>query len=228
MVALRDILVDPVAGIALRLADVVCTALDVDHRHPSFRKFKMIRPVERAELGSRFGAHGASLHRRKFPHAIVHARMTEADDFHILGTSPCVYAIDIDVGQRSIQRVERMAHVVLRAQQSLLFASRGDKHDGALRWCRQGLVRLGQLEQGRHPRRIVQCAVEYLLSPRARQFVVDAEMIPVRGVNNTLVFQVRIGTIDFRHDVVRSDFTQRVLHLECRRHPEADRFEFPR
>ena len=188
----------------------------------------MIRPVERAEFGSRFGAHGASLHRRKFLHAIVHARMTEADDFHILGASPRVYPVDIDVGQRSMQRVERMVHVVLRAQQSLLFASRGDEHDGALRRCRQGLVRLSQLKQRRHPRRIVQCAVEYLLSARARQFVVDAEMIPVRGVNNTLVFQLRIGTFDFCHDVVRSDFTQRVLHPECRCHAEADRFEFPR
>src|SRR2546426_6126105 len=43
--------------------------------------------------------------------------------------------------------------VVLRAQQSLLFASRGDEHNGALRRCRQGLVRLGQLKQHRHPRR---------------------------------------------------------------------------
>src|SRR5258708_6512461 len=108
VVALRNILVNPVAGVALRLADIVSAALDVNHRHPCFREFKMIRPIERTEFGPRFGAHGASLHRRKFLYDIVHARLTEADDFHIFGASPCVYPIDIDVGQRSMQRVERM------------------------------------------------------------------------------------------------------------------------
>src|SRR5260221_14609476 len=108
----------------------------------------MIRPIESAELGSRFGAYGASLRRRKFLDAIVHGRLTEADDFHILGASPRVYPIDIDVDQRSIQRVERMMHVVLRTQESLFLRSRGDKHNGALQRRRQGLVRLGQLEQG--------------------------------------------------------------------------------
>src|SRR6266446_10129580 len=103
----------------------------------------MIRPIESAELRSRFGAYGASLHRRKFLYAIVHARLTKADDFHILDESPRVYPIDIDVDQRSIQRVKRMVRVVLRAQQSLLLGSRGDKHDGALGRRRQGLVRLG-------------------------------------------------------------------------------------
>src|SRR5437899_2170624 len=54
VVALRNILVDPVAGVALRLADIVSAALHVDHRHPYFREFKMIRPVESAECDSRF------------------------------------------------------------------------------------------------------------------------------------------------------------------------------
>jgi len=93
---------------------------------------------------------------------------------------------------------------------------------------RQGLVRLGQFEQRRHPRRIIQCAVEDLLSPRTLQFIVDAEMIPVRRMDNILVLQLRIRPFDFRHYVVRSDFPQSVLHPERRFHPEADRFEFPR
>src|SRR5260221_14660713 len=80
VVAMRDIFVDPVAGVALRLADIVSAAPEVDHRHPYFRKFKMIRPIEKAELASRFGAHGASLRRRKFLDGIVHARLAEACD----------------------------------------------------------------------------------------------------------------------------------------------------
>src|SRR5258708_35282344 len=113
VVALRNILVVPVAGVALRLADIVSAAFQVHHRHPYFRKFKMIRPIESAELRSRFGAYGASWHRRKFLYAIFHARLTNADDFHILGESPRVYPINIDVHKRSIQRVRRMLPAVL-------------------------------------------------------------------------------------------------------------------
>ena len=100
-----------------------------------------------------------------------------------------------------------MHRVVLRAEQSLLFGRDRQEQDRPLRRRRQLRERARDLEQCRPSRRHCHRAVVDAVAVDRRA---DAEMIPVRRVDDVLVLQLRIAALELRDDVLRVDRAQRV------------------
>ena len=95
------------------------------------------------------------------------------------------------------ERVQGRLGVGPRAQQALLFRVPRREQDGAagpVALARRRLVRLGDLDQRRHPRRVVVGPVVDDRSPRAVVVVVGADDDP-------LVAQVGVGALDQPHHV---------------------------
>ena len=82
-----------------------------------------------------------------------------------------------------------MLGVILRAEKALLLARDGDEDDRALGWSWKLRERLGPFEQGGDARSVVNRAVVNLI---ARKIVVLAQMIPVSGVDDVLVLELRV------------------------------------
>ena len=72
--------------------------------------------------------------------------------------------------------------------------------DGAFGRLGKGHVRFGQLDHSRYTGSVIERTIENLV---ALHFPMSAEMIPVRGIDDPLVFQLRIAAVDFSDDVVR-------------------------
>src|SRR5207249_1981164 len=77
--------------------------------------------------------------------------------------------------------------------------------------------RLRQLKQRCRARRIVARAVKNLVAFQSR---VLSQMIPMRGIEEIFVPQLRIGAIEFGDHVLRGHLTKRVLESEAGLGPE--------
>ena len=79
---------------------------------------------------------------------------------------------------------------IIGALQALLFAGDDEKHDGAARRLRQAGEGAGQLEHAGDSARVVGGAV---VDAIAIHRLADAEVVEMRGVENVLIAQRRIG-----------------------------------
>ena len=131
-----------------------------------------------------------------------------------LRAAPEVHDVHVDVGQRRLERPQRVLGVVLRAQHRRLLGRRREEEHRPLRAAFQLRERLGHGEHRRHARAVVERAVEDLV---ALQRGVRAEAVPVRAVHHVFVPERRVVPLQPGDHVLRGDGSDRVLHREARR-----------
>src|SRR6188474_1776209 len=81
---------------------------------------------------------------------------------------------------------------------------------------------LSQLQESRHPRRIVLRAVEYLV-PFQRG--IAAEMVPMRGKNDMVILQLRVCPFEPGNDVLRGNIAEGIFETHVGSQRERNRFE---
>ena len=183
----------PEAG---RLADVIIARLDVEGRQALLGELELVRAVEAAVFGTLVCQHHAALCARGGCKRIVKVRVPQAYHLHVAGVAPEVHPIDVDIRQGIAQRMERVARVELRPQQTALLAGGSDEKYRSTRWHRQRAKRARQFQQGRHAGGIIERTVKYLLVLGPRQPGVPAKVVPMRGVQHVLVLEGGIRALD--------------------------------
>ena len=139
--------------------------------------------------------------------------------------APLVDAVDVDVRGGLRERIERIERVVLGAEQALLFGRDHQEQERALRLRLRLLQRLRDLEHGRDAGRVVERAVVDRVAVDRRA---DAQVIPVRRVDDVLVLQHRVAAFELRDDVARVDRAQLVGDRHRRLDAERHRLELAR
>ena len=137
---------------------------DVKRRYSNFGEFKIICAINAAFLRARIGNGAATLCLCPFCHDIVQRRHAETRIFYVARFSPHIHAIDVDVGQRFLQWVERMERVILGAEQARFLRGGSDKKERAL--GRRIHLRKGapQRDERRYTRCVVNRAVKNLIA----------------------------------------------------------------
>src|SRR6185503_6950063 len=151
-------------GVFLALLDAVIRGLAgeldarvrIERRHALLGELEMVRPVIETLLRLGVRAYDTTLRREHARYHVIERRVTKADDAEVMRLSPLVHAIDVDVGDRLRERIQRVARVVLRAHESLLFGGDGKKENRSSRWLRQPLEGPRNLEKPRGAARVVE------------------------------------------------------------------------
>ena len=134
------------------------------------RKYQKAVPVVGAEIVPllRFGFRNddPTLPPRVSGQRIFKCGVTESYDAYVASATPDVNAVDVDIGQGPIQRIERMRGVIFSAEQAFLFSGHGEKQNRSLR--SDFSERLGQFEQCSAAGRVVDGTVVDLIALQFR------------------------------------------------------------
>src|SRR6185369_1275275 len=90
---------------------------------------------------------------------VVERRAPHAQDGDVLRAAEGVDAVDVDLARRALQRIERILHVIARAEEAALLARRADEEDRAAGWQGKRTVRAREREEGGDARSVVDGAV---------------------------------------------------------------------
>ncbi len=129
----------------------------------------MVGAIVGAFLRERLGHDRPPLGLGERPQPVVERRLAETDHRDVAGAPPDVHPIDVDVGGEAPGRHRRVPSQVLRAEQPLLLGPDRGEEDGAPWALRERSERLGDGEDRRQPRGVVEGAV------------VDRRGIPLRA-----------------------------------------------
>ena len=105
-----------------------------------------------------------------------------------LGRSPEVDHVEVDVGQRAFQRIERMRGVVLGAEQPFLLGGHGQEQDRSLGGRLDLGKRVGDFEDRGDARGVVRGPIVDLITLEGR---VAPQVVPVGGIDHRLVLERR-------------------------------------
>ena len=152
-----------------RPADHVHALVEIEDRHAVARELELVGPVEMTEFGIRLGADDSLLGRRVTRCQVFQCRLADADDRDIAGPAVDVRAVDVQVGERGRERVQRVPGIVAGAEQALLFSRRDQEHDAALGLRGRGREGAGDGKQRSHARSVVERAVIDLVVLRSGQ-----------------------------------------------------------
>jgi hypothetical protein len=191
-------------AVALGLADDVLTGMGVEGGHALFRELEVVGAVEKSLLGFGVGCEHAVLAGKDGGGDVLQGGAAVADDLDVAGRTEDLDAVDVEVGERVAQRVERLLRVVAGAEQAFLFGGQGEEEQAALRPLGrgQGGEGLRQFDERRGAGGVVVGAVENLVAGQPR---VAAEVVPVRGVDDVFMRAGRIGAGKAGDDVARGD-----------------------
>ena len=105
----------------------------VERGHALLREVEVVGAVVEALFRLGIGPERAALLGGCVAQVVVEIGRAEADDRDVLRAPPLVDAVDVDVGERLRERVERVTRVVLRAEQALLLGGHREEEDRSLR-----------------------------------------------------------------------------------------------
>src|SRR4029079_14136483 len=95
------------------------------------------------------------------------------------------------------ERHDRVIDVIIRTEQSFLFATEGHEHDCSARPCISGTEQASQLQHAGDTRSVVVSAVLYLaFARREAAFAAESEMIVVLANNDYFLLKRRIRAIE--------------------------------
>ena len=195
-----------------RTVDEVGPGIEIHCRHADLCETELVRPIEVALVGELIGLHDAALLFRDHVHELVDGRFAEADERNVVGVSPDVAAIVVDVGRNFAGRKGRIVGVILRAQQALLFGADERDQDRAARRLGQRDERTGDGHHLRDARRIVECAIVDAVAIFIR--CADADVVVVRRVDDDLVRELRVAARNQAENIGRTRSFDLDIHRE--------------
>src|SRR5262245_64361286 len=98
--------------------------------HAGFGEFEMIRAIKHAAGGEKIGFDDASLRRSDLIDHLVKRGKAGGEVNNVLRATERKEAVQVDIGERPAEKVERLESVMLGAQQSYLFRRYGEEQDG--------------------------------------------------------------------------------------------------
>src|SRR5690606_29434933 len=120
---------------ACRLADEIDTGLCIHGGHADLRKAELIGSIERAAIRERIAGDHPALHACDVLDDGIKRGLAFPDEDDVLGATPDIRAVEVDVGGNLAGRHSRIGGKVLRAEQALLLRCDEEQHDRAPRRC---------------------------------------------------------------------------------------------
>ena len=166
------------------LLPILDAEFDVERRHAHLGEVEMIGAEEKAVLGRGFGHDDAILSTRRAQKVVLEFRGAVTHHRDVLGRPAPSDGIHVEGRHRAIERIHRVGDVVRRAEQTTLLEGDREEHDGSLGPLAHLAVGLGNGQQTRRARRVVESAVENGVTGAPES---TAKVIPVRHVEHVLV-----------------------------------------
>ena len=144
------------AGGAAAIDHVGCAgeAHHQQHGHAALGHGEMIGAVEEAAFGQAFLGDDATLLGRKLGEIVLQHILALADQDHVLGLAGGLEHVDGEVGDRLVERVDRVLGIKFRPQQAAFLRRPGGEDDRTVRGG-AGFEGSGYLEQAGHAERII-------------------------------------------------------------------------
>ena len=98
---------------------------DVKRGQPDFREFEIVSAINLAFVRAAVRDRAAALPFGRGSEKIVERGKTKSLILNIARFAPDVHAVEVDVGERFLQWIQRVFRIILRAEQSRFFGRRG-------------------------------------------------------------------------------------------------------